>query len=143
MQPVLSSSQSSLANALQAGSGSGMRYNALLQHQLQQNAMQAGDPRYEYSNYQNAMMANQTALQQQQQQLQQAKKANVEQLSQRPLRAEEKIYALILELMNPNLREQALLELSKKRELYEDLAIILWHSYGKKVTTIYFFRDSY
>jgi len=107
-----------------------MRYNALLQHQLQQNAMQAGDPRYEYSNYQNAMMANQTALQQQQQQLQQAKKANVEQLSQRPLRAEEKIYALILELMNPNLREQALLELSKKRELYEDLAIILWHSYG-------------
>ncbi|RKP00812.1 hypothetical protein CXG81DRAFT_29894 [Caulochytrium protostelioides] len=43
---------------------------------------------------------------------------------------EEKIYHLILDLNYPPSREQALLELSKKREVYEDLAPILWHSYG-------------
>jgi CCR4-NOT transcription complex subunit 9 len=101
----------------------------MLQHQMQQNSMQAHDSRYEYSTYQNAMIANQNLLQQQQ--LQQAKKFNSEQLAQKSLQAEERIYALILDLMNPNLREQALLELSKKREMYDDLAIILWHSYGK------------
>ncbi|CAO3677585.1 unnamed protein product [Umbelopsis ramanniana] len=129
MQPPLpSSSQSSLTNALQSGSGSGMRYNAMLQQQLQQNSLQAHDSRYEYTNYQNTILANQNLLQQQQ--LQQAKKINSEQLAQKSLQAEERIYALILDLMNPNLREQALLELSKKREMYDDLAIILWHSYG-------------
>lgn len=44
---------------------------------------------------------------------------------------EEKIYTLVLELLNPSLREQALLDLSKKREQYDDLALILWYSYGK------------
>ncbi|KAI8381115.1 uncharacterized protein BYT42DRAFT_494856 [Radiomyces spectabilis] len=43
---------------------------------------------------------------------------------------EEKIYALVLELLNPDIREHALLELSKNREQYEDLALVLWHSYG-------------
>lgn len=43
---------------------------------------------------------------------------------------EDKIYQLIHELLNPTTREQALLELSKKREQYEDLAPILWHSFG-------------
>ncbi|CAH1756931.1 10534_t:CDS:2 [Entrophospora sp. SA101] len=43
---------------------------------------------------------------------------------------DEKIYILITELTNPNNREQALLELSKKREQYDDLALILWHSFG-------------
>ncbi|KAI8088734.1 cell differentiation protein rcd1 [Halteromyces radiatus] len=43
---------------------------------------------------------------------------------------EEKIYALVLDLLNPVLREQALLDLSKKREQYEDLALVLWYSYG-------------
>src|SRR5438552_2813544 len=37
---------------------------------------------------------------------------------------DEKIYILITELTNPNNREQALLELSKKREQYDDLALI-------------------
>jgi CCR4-NOT transcription complex subunit 9 len=55
---------------------------------------------------------------------------NSEQISQRSVQAEDKIYALVLDLMNPELREQALLELSKKRELYDDLALVLWHSYG-------------
>lgn len=41
-----------------------------------------------------------------------------------------KIYGLVIELMDPNLREGALLELSKKREQYDDLALVLWHSFG-------------
>ncbi|TQD78104.1 hypothetical protein C1H46_036334 [Malus baccata] len=37
---------------------------------------------------------------------------------------------LVLELSNPQLRENALLELSKKRELFQDLAPLLWNSFG-------------
>jgi len=40
------------------------------------------------------------------------------------------IYSLVLELTNPEKRETALLELSKKREAVPDLAPILWHSFG-------------
>ncbi|OAJ39375.1 cell differentiation protein rcd1 [Batrachochytrium dendrobatidis JEL423] len=46
------------------------------------------------------------------------------------LNDEEKIYQLILDLTSPNTREQAMLELSKKRETYEHLAPFLWHSFG-------------
>lgn len=38
--------------------------------------------------------------------------------------------SLVLQLTNPEQREGALLELSKKREAFTDLAPILWHSYG-------------
>ncbi|KAF7430568.1 Cell differentiation protein rcd1 [Pleurotus ostreatus] len=41
-----------------------------------------------------------------------------------------KIYALVIDLLNPSERESALLELSKKREQYDDLALVLWHSFG-------------
>lgn len=44
---------------------------------------------------------------------------------------EDTVYQYILDLTSPATREQALLELSKKREAYEDLAPILWHSFGK------------
>jgi CCR4-NOT transcription complex subunit 9 len=37
---------------------------------------------------------------------------------------------LVLQLANADQRESALLELSKKRENYPDLAPVLWHSYG-------------
>ncbi|KAK3199784.1 hypothetical protein Dsin_023199 [Dipteronia sinensis] len=37
---------------------------------------------------------------------------------------------LVLDLSNPELRENALLELSKKRELFQDLAPLLWNSFG-------------
>ncbi|CAN6445495.1 unnamed protein product [Victoria cruziana] len=37
---------------------------------------------------------------------------------------------LVLELSNPDTRENALLDLSKKRELFQDLAPMLWHSFG-------------
>ena len=41
-----------------------------------------------------------------------------------------KIYQLVVNLMDPAEREAALLELSKKREQYDDLALVLWHSFG-------------
>jgi len=52
--------------------------------------------------------------------------------SMTPLNAEEtdKIFVLVLELTNPDQRETALLELSKRRETFPDLAPILWHSFG-------------
>ncbi|XP_053615278.1 CCR4-NOT transcription complex subunit 9 [Plodia interpunctella] len=55
----------------------------------------------------------------------------------------EKIYTWILELCNPETRENALLELSKKREVVPDLAPMLWHSFGtiaallQEITNIY------
>lgn len=39
----------------------------------------------------------------------------------------------IAQLMKPSTRESALLELSKKREQVPELALILWHSFGKQV----------
>lgn len=42
----------------------------------------------------------------------------------------EKLYPLVQDLIDPSRREAALLELSKHRELYPDLAPILWHSFG-------------
>lgn len=42
----------------------------------------------------------------------------------------EKIYQWIVELASPDTRENALLELSKKREVVPDLAPMLWHSFG-------------
>lgn len=43
---------------------------------------------------------------------------------------QDSVIQYILELTNPSNREQALLELSKKREAFENLAPILWHSFG-------------
>jgi CCR4-NOT transcription complex subunit 9 len=45
---------------------------------------------------------------------------------------DDKVFTWIFELMHGTnaSREQALLELGKKREQYEDLALILWHSFG-------------
>lgn len=40
------------------------------------------------------------------------------------------LFQLILKLSVPDQRESALLELSKKREDFPDLAPILWHSFG-------------
>ncbi|MCL7043703.1 hypothetical protein MKW94_025681 [Papaver nudicaule] len=37
---------------------------------------------------------------------------------------------LVLDLCNPDLRENALLDLSKKREIFQDLAPLLWNSFG-------------
>ncbi|XP_072029563.1 CCR4-NOT transcription complex subunit 9 [Amphiura filiformis] len=42
----------------------------------------------------------------------------------------DKIYQWIIELAGPDTRENALLELSKKREVVPDLAPMLWHSFG-------------
>ena len=48
---------------------------------------------------------------------------------------EERIYNLVLELLGANTRDAALLELSKKREQYEDLALVLWYSFGEHCST--------
>lgn len=42
----------------------------------------------------------------------------------------EKIYQWINDLSSLETRETALLELSKKRETVQDLAPMLWHSFG-------------
>jgi CCR4-NOT transcription complex subunit 9 len=42
-----------------------------------------------------------------------------------------KIFSLVIDLMDPVSREGALLELSKKREQYDDLALVLWNSFGE------------
>merc|ERR1719355_251875 len=42
----------------------------------------------------------------------------------------ENVEQLVLELTNPGTRENALLELSKKREAFPELAPFLWHSFG-------------
>ncbi|KAH8077519.1 cell differentiation family, Rcd1-like-domain-containing protein [Cristinia sonorae] len=43
---------------------------------------------------------------------------------------EQKIYSLVVDLLDPSAREAALLELSKKREQFDELALVLWHSFG-------------
>ena len=40
------------------------------------------------------------------------------------------LHALVLQLTNSEQRETALLELSKKRESFAELAPVLWHSFG-------------
>ena len=42
-----------------------------------------------------------------------------------------RVLVWIAELLNEDTRESALLELSKKREQVPELALILWHSFGK------------
>ncbi|GAB5029960.1 cell rcd1-like protein [Nannochloropsis oceanica] len=42
----------------------------------------------------------------------------------------EELTPLVMQLSEPDKRETALMELSKKREVYPDLAPILWHSVG-------------
>ena len=41
-----------------------------------------------------------------------------------------KTMEFIVQLLNANTRETALLELSKKREAVPELALVLWHSFG-------------
>lgn len=43
---------------------------------------------------------------------------------------DEQIYQWVSELVSGNNRERALLELGKKREQYDDLALVLWNSFG-------------
>lgn len=43
---------------------------------------------------------------------------------------ERRILEWIAQLLDPSTRESALLELSKKREQFPQLALILWHSFG-------------
>lgn len=49
---------------------------------------------------------------------------------------ENSIYALVIDLLDPESREAALLDLSKKREQYEDLALVLWHAFGQPTFSV-------
>jgi CCR4-NOT transcription complex subunit 9 len=40
------------------------------------------------------------------------------------------VEALVLALVDPETRENALLDLSKKRDMFADLAPVLWYSFG-------------
>ncbi|KAJ1976397.1 RNA-binding protein, CCR4-NOT complex subunit Rcd1 [Dimargaris xerosporica] len=73
----------------------------------------------------NAAGGHQTALN-----LANAHAANPTAYPQRLANSEESIYSLVMELYNPPSREQVLSELSKKRDQFEDLALVLWNSYG-------------
>lgn len=55
---------------------------------------------------------------------------NSSKLPERRTADDDQVFGWIIELVHGPNREQALLELSKKREQYEDLALILWHSFG-------------
>lgn len=46
-----------------------------------------------------------------------------------------RVLVWIAELLNEDTRESALLELSKKREQVPELALILWHSFGKPMNS--------
>ena len=46
-----------------------------------------------------------------------------------------KVLEWIAQVLNANTREAALLELSKKREQVPELALILWHSFGRTQDT--------
>ena len=44
-----------------------------------------------------------------------------------------RVLGWVAELMNGSSRETALMELSKKREQVPELALIIWHSFGKSL----------
>ena len=45
---------------------------------------------------------------------------------------EKRVLDAVAQLLHPSTRESALLELSKKREQFPQLALILWHSFGEQ-----------
>lgn len=47
-----------------------------------------------------------------------------------------KVLEWIAQVLNAGTREAALLELSKKREQVPELALILWHSFGKDLWAV-------
>ncbi|KAI3406470.2 rcd1 [Candida oxycetoniae] len=61
--------------------------------------------------------------------------------------SDEQIYQWISELVSSTNREKALLELGKKREQYDDLALVLWNSFGvitvllEEIVSVYPYLD--
>jgi CCR4-NOT transcription complex subunit 9 len=125
-QPSLNGASNPLINLLQSNNNNAgtnnNNGNMLSQHFPAMNRANPPDP-YAYAQMMNPpppqVMNPNYGLQEQQQ------KKMAQQLN------EDKIYSLVPDLLNLSTREQALLDLSKKREQYEDLAVVLWYSYGK------------
>ena len=53
-----------------------------------------------------------------------------------PSAEERRVLQWIAQLMDTERRESALLELSKKREQFPQLALILWHSFGQSTLAV-------
>jgi CCR4-NOT transcription complex subunit 9 len=145
-QSSLGGGANPLSASLQPG-GPNNNMNALSQHFPAMNRNGGGngnnaDP-FVYAQMMNNQVGSQAmpmsanfVMQQQQQQQQQQQVQHEHQAQKMQQLDEEKIYGLVVELLNPATREQALLDLSKKREQYEDLALVLWYSYGKYIVII-------
>lgn len=83
------------------------------------------------SQQQNANEGQQNSQQQPQQHTESGQHPPSSPLQASNITENEKVYLLIAELCSPVTREGALLELSKKREQWDDLALVLWHSFGQ------------
>ncbi|KAK6353742.1 Cell differentiation protein rcd1 [Orbilia blumenaviensis] len=112
-----------------------------LQHPQAQLHSQQSQPGLYNLNARTLINASQSQQQQQQQHVQQAQQqvgvngGAAALMNQMPAQIrvseeEQKVYGWIMELVAGGSREQALLELSKKREQVDDLALLLWHSFG-------------
>ena len=47
-----------------------------------------------------------------------------------PITTDDNFYALVMELLDSEIREAALIVLAHKREQYHDLALVVWHEFG-------------
>ncbi|KAF9921776.1 Cell differentiation protein rcd1 [Linnemannia zychae] len=112
------------------GGMNGMNSSQLMQLQQQQLHQQQQQQQQQQAQAQAQAQVQAQAQAQQQQQVQQQQVQQHQQQYRHSTIEDEKIYHLILELTHPVNREQVLLELSKKREQFEELALVLWHSYG-------------
>ena len=104
-------SQASYSNILQGLVNHPAQNIGVMQYGNQQNLP---NDRLRYVQHQQVLQQQQRMIHAQQQMQQ-----NLENISQ-----------MVFDLSNPDKREAALLELSKKRETVPDLAPILWHSFG-------------
>ena len=77
-----------------------------------------------------AQAAAAAAQQQQQQQQQMSSSANNNNNTTSSSNQALKMEHLVAALQDPETRENALLDISKRRDLFVDLAPVLWHSYG-------------
>ncbi|CCA66789.1 probable rcd1 protein involved in sexual development [Serendipita indica DSM 11827] len=101
------------------------------QHMVQQSqavyAQQQARQRAQQTQAQQLHQAQQVAQVQQQQQLYGAHDAGSQ---GNPALDDEKMTELVYSMYNIDKRESALLELSKRREQYDNLALVLWNSFG-------------
>lgn len=102
----------------QSGSGNGAQQQQQQHHQQQQQQQQQFNRLAGGGNHSNAVAGPAAHAQE-------GGHDNISEENRRTM-------AFIADLLNENTREAALLELSKKREQVPELALILWHSFGRR-----------